>query len=130
MRDSLSSPEILTPQPNRFDRLLELLGVCFQAGDVGSPAAGTAATRPRLGEAAGNSTRDSIGPRRQAVDTPLNDAGGRTAVAAHAPRRDKQQPKGEQREPGEGVAPCRPRHGDFLPGSPRRGAFAPELRYV
>src|SRR5258708_40187808 len=100
MRDSLSSPEILTPQPNLFDRLLELLGVCFQAGDVRFPAACTAATRSRLVEAAGNSIRDSIGPRRQAVDTPLNDTGGRTASAARAQRRDKQQPKGGQKQPG------------------------------
>jgi hypothetical protein len=85
MRVSLFSPGILTPEPNLLDRLFEPPGVGFQAGDVIFPAACTAATRSRLGEAAEDSIRDPIGPLRQAVNTPLNDTGGRTAVAAFRP---------------------------------------------
>jgi hypothetical protein len=86
------SPKTLLPQPNLRDRLLELPGVPFQTGDVRFPDARPAATRSRFGKAAGNSIRDSIGPRWQAADAPLSDTCRRTAIAASQHRRDKDQP--------------------------------------
>jgi hypothetical protein len=96
------------------------MGAFFQIGDVKFPDACAAATRSQIGEAAGDSILGSNGTRRWVVNPPLKDICGRTAVGVCPQRCDKHQPEEEQEEPGEGVARCRPSHGELLQGSPRR----------
>jgi hypothetical protein len=87
------------PQPDLFDRVFELLRARFQARDVKFPDACMAATKSRLGDAAGKSIRDSIGPRWRGAGVPKSDIGGTTAIAARQQRSDKEQPEGEQIDP-------------------------------